>query len=207
MAEEVKREALVNQVRALSPTVDNLRLMLGEARHAFNRHDLKKLDEMARLKDEIIFGLDPIFEQVETGLEKGPAAEKPELQKLQGVLTQLERMADKVADLAGPIRRKGNKGTILSDRDFFHVNDLFSQQTGLMRALVDVLHHNDPSLKAYLRQEAEKLRESCFLDEVEHESRMTLSLGQPEAWSIYLDILAHYREILGNLIELLKILG
>ncbi len=116
-------------------------------------------------------------------------------------------MADKIAGLADPIRRKGNHGAILSDKDFFHVNDLFSQQMGLMRALVDIFHHDDPSLKAYLMNEAQKLRDSCFLDEVEHETRMTYSTGQPDAWSIYLDILSHSREILGYLMGIVEILG
>jgi hypothetical protein len=35
---------------------------------------------------------------------------------------------------------------------------------------------------------------------------MTDSLGQPDAWSIYLDILDHSREILGHLMDILKIL-
>ena len=59
MAEELKKKAFLNQLKALCSTVDNLRLMLGEARHAFNRHSLAKLEEIARLKDEITFALDP----------------------------------------------------------------------------------------------------------------------------------------------------
>ena len=70
MAEELKKEAFLNQLKALCPTVDNLRLMLGAARHAFNRHSLAKLEEIARLKDDITFALDPIFEQVEAASGK-----------------------------------------------------------------------------------------------------------------------------------------
>jgi Na+/phosphate symporter len=207
MAEELKKKAFLGQLKALSPTVDNLRLMLGAARHAFNRHSLAKLEEMARLQDEVTFALDPVFEQVEAGLRKSSETDKPYLLKLQGIITHLELMAHKIAGLAEPIRRKGNHGAILSDRDFFHINDLFSQQMGFMRALVDIFHYDDVSLKAYLQYESQKLKDTCFLNKMEHGSQMTESLGQPDAWSIYLDILEHSREILGHLMDILKILG
>jgi len=83
---------------------------------------------------------------VEGGLGKSSEADKPYLLKLQGIITHLELMADKIAGLAEPIRRKGNHGAILSDRDFFHINDLFSQQMGFMRALVDIFHYDDVSI-------------------------------------------------------------
>ncbi len=207
MAEELRKKAFRDQLKALCPTVDNMRLMLGAARHAFNRHSQGELEEIARLQDTITLDLDPVFEQVEMGLEKGPEADKPYLLKLQGILSHLELMADKIAGLADPIRRKGNHGAILSDKDFFHINDLFSQQTGFMRALVDIFQQDDASLKAYVLNESQKFRDSCFQDEVEHETRMMDSPGQPDAWSIYLAILDHFREILGHLIDMVKILG
>jgi hypothetical protein len=36
MGEELKKEAFRSQLKALCPIVDNLRLMLGAAQHAFN---------------------------------------------------------------------------------------------------------------------------------------------------------------------------
>lgn len=207
MADDLKKDAFRDHLKALCSTLDNLRLMLGAARHAFNRHSLSKLEEIARLQDDIMYDLEPIFEQVEAGLGRSSEVNKPYLLKLKEILSHLELMADKIAALADPIRRKGNHGAILSDKDFFHVNDLFSQQMGLMRALVDIFHNDDASLKAYLLNEGQKLRGSCFLDEVEHETRMTNSPGQPDAWSIYLDILDHSREILGHLMDIVKILG
>jgi Na+/phosphate symporter len=202
MAKELKKEALLDQLKALCPTVDNLRLMLGAARHAFNRHSLAKLEEIAQLKDNIIFDLDPFFEQLEADLGKSPEADKPHLQRLQRILSHLELMVDKIAGLAEPIRRKGNRGAIFSDKDFFHVNDLFSQQMGLMRALVDIFLYDDASLKAYVLDESKKLRGTCFQEEVEHETRMMDGPGQYNAWSIYLIILDHFREILGHLLEI-----
>jgi len=207
MAEALKEKAFRDKLKALCPTVDNLRLMLGAARHAFNRHSRAKLEELAGLQDEITLDLDPFFEQLEAGRRKSPEADKPDLLKLQGILSHLELMADKIVGLADPIRRKGNQGAILSDKDFCHVNDLFSQQMGLMRALVDIFLYDDASLKAYVLHESQKLRGVCSLEEVEHETRMMDGPGQFNAWSVYLAILDRFREILGHLIDIVKTLG
>ena len=180
--------------------------MLGEARHAFNRHSLAKLAEIARLKDDLTYDLDPFFEQVEAAQAKPAAADDPYLQKLQGILSHLEFMGNRIAGLAEPIRRKGNQGVILSDEDFFHVNDLFSRQMGFMRALVDIFLYNDVSLKAYVLKESQNLRDTCFKEEVSHESRMMDSPGQHNAWAVYLAILERFQEILGHLVDIVQIL-
>ena len=57
--------------------------------------------------------------QVETVLENALEAEKPDLIKIQEILTQLELMSVKIDGLADPRRRKGNQGTILPDKDLF----------------------------------------------------------------------------------------
>lgn len=207
MTEGFKKEAFLDHLKALCPTVDNLRLMLGAARHAFNRHSLVKLKEMALLQEDITLDLDPIFERVEAGLGKSPGADKPDLLKLQGILSHLEFAADSIARLADPIRRKSNHGAIFSDKEFFHVNDLFAQEMGFMRALVDIFLYNDAALKSYVLAESQKVRGTCFQDVVTHETRMLDSPGFHNAWSIYLDILDHFREILGHLMDIVKILG
>ncbi len=56
-------------------------------------------------------------------------------------------------------------------------------------------------------KQAREVMNSCFLDEVEHETLMTDSPGQPHAWSIYLAILDHFRQILAQLMDIVKILG
>jgi Na+/phosphate symporter len=180
--------------------------MLGAARHAFNRHSLEELENIARLHENFTLDIDPFFEQVEAGLAAASEPDKEGLLKLQKVLANLEFMADKIGALAEPIRRKGNHGAILSDKDFFHVNDLFSQQMGFMRALVDIFQYNDASLKAYVLQKSQNLRDTCFSDQVEHETRMMDSPGQPDAWSIYLAILDQFRDILANLITIVETL-
>jgi Na+/phosphate symporter len=206
MAEDLTKEAFSGQLKALCPLVDNLRLMLGAARHAFNRHSLAKLEEIAELRDDLTLDIDPFFELVEAGLGKGAETDKPNYLKLREILSHLEFTGAKIAGLADLIRHKGNHGAIFADKDFFQVNDLFSRQTGLLRALVDIFHYDDASLKAYLLHEGEELRASCFQDQVEHQTRM-VSHGQPDDWSIYLDMLDHFRQILGHLMDIVKILG
>jgi Na+/phosphate symporter len=204
MAEELKKEAFLDQLKALCPTVDNMRLMLGAARHAFNRHSQVELEKISRLQDTFTQDIDPFFEQVEAGLKKASEADKPDLLKLQRILTHLELISNKIYGLAESIRLKGNHDVILSDKEFFHVNDLLSQQAGFMRALVDIFQHNDAALKAYVLNESRQVMEACFRDEVNHETRMMDSPGQPDAWSIYIAILEHFRDILGHLITIVE---
>jgi Na+/phosphate symporter len=206
MPTESNQESLSDRLKALCPLVDNLRLMLGEARHAFNRHSLAKLAEIAELQDDLTLDLDPMFEQLEADLEGKSEADAPDLLKFKEILSHVEHLADRIAALAEPIRRKGNQGVILSDKDFFRVNDLFAQEMGLMRALVDIFLYGDASLKAYVLKESQSVRDTCFQEEVTHESRMMDSPGQHNAWAVYIAILERFGEISVHLLEIVKIL-
>ncbi len=204
MGEEQRQQDFKDQVKALCPLVENMRLMIAAARHAFNRHSQAQLEEMARLQQDFTLDIDPFFEQVERGLKKGSAADKPYLLKLQKILTNLELMTDKIARMADHLRHKANHGAILSDQDFFAVNNLFSQLTGFMRSLVDIFQINDASMKAYVLQESDNLTAGWFKSETDHETKMMDTPGQPDAWSIYLAILEISREILGHLEDIVK---
>ena len=200
MEKDFTKLSFREQLKTLNPLVDILRRMLGAARHAFNRHSQKELETISELKETFTLNSDPFFEQVETAVEKTSQTEKSDLLRIRGILTQLELMAHKISGLVEPIRRKGNRGIILSDRDFFQVNDLFSQQTGFMRALVDIFQQNDPALKAYVLNESRQVRDTCFQDESAHQTGMMDSPGQPGAWSIYINILDSFRDSLEHLI-------
>jgi hypothetical protein len=78
---------------------------------------------------------------------------------------------------------------------------------GLMRALVDIFLYDDASLKAYVFDESQKVRGTCFQEKVDHETRMMDGPGQHNAWSIYLAILDRFREILGHLMDIVRSLG
>jgi Na+/phosphate symporter len=204
MTEQQLEKAFRDDLKALCPLVDYLRLMIAAARHAFNRHSLAQLEEMARLRQDFTLDIDPFFEKVEKILKKGSEAEKPYGLKLQKILTHLELMAAKIGSLADHLRYKANRGAILSDQDFYAVNNLFSQLTGFMRSLVDIFEVNDASMKAYVLQECQKLTDTWFRSQTDHEANMMDTLGQPGAWSVYLAILELSREITGRLADIIK---
>lgn len=206
MAQQIKDKTKAKQWERLCPIVDNMRLMLGASRHAFNRHSAAELEEVARLQDIITLDLDLIFEEVELALEKTPEVDKPFWLQLQGVLTHLEIIGANIVALEGPIRKKIRSNVMLADQDVMHVNDLFSHQMGFMRSLVDIFTLNDPLLKKYLQQESERLIAECYAAATEHETRMMDSFGQPQAWSVYLTLLEHTRIILHHLIDIIKLM-
>ena len=73
-----------------------------------------------------------------------------------------------------------------------------------MRTLSDILAVDDATLKTYLVQEGRKLAEECYRLETRHETEMMDTPGQPEAWSVFLAILAASREVAGHLTEIVK---
>jgi Na+/phosphate symporter len=204
MTEIQAAQAFQEKLKKLCPLVDNIRLMVEAARHAFNRHSTARLEKMAELHQDFTLDLDPFFEYVEAGLKHGSGADTPYLTRLKNILTHLELLADRVASLADQLRFKANHGVILSEEDLFVVNNLFSQLTGFLHSLVDILQINDPSLKAYVLQESQKQKDLWFRFEEEHRTRMMDSPGQPDAWSVYLAILERSREIVGHLGDIIK---
>ncbi|MEJ2069546.1 MAG: hypothetical protein P8X65_02870 [Syntrophobacterales bacterium] len=204
MAEKQTNNAFQDQLQALCPLVDNMRLMIAAARHAFNRHSEAELEEMGRLQKDFTLEIDPFFEEVEAGLKKASEDDKSHLLKLQKILTNLELMTDKIAGLADHLRRKAKQGAILSDYDFYSVNNLFSHLSGFLEILVDIFQVNDAPTRAFVLQESQKIRDVWFRSETDHETRMMDTPGQPNAWSIYLAILEVSREVMGYLEEIVK---
>ena len=204
MPDKHLKKAFQEQLQDLCPLVDTLRLMIGAARHAFNRHSQAQLEEMARLRKTFTLEIDPFFQYAEKGLPKGAAADRTHLQKFKEILTHLELMAEKIGGLAEHLRYKAKTGAILSDHDFYAVNNLFSTLTGFMRALVDIFELNDPALKAYVLEETRKLTDDSFRSATAHETGMADNPGQSKAWSVYLAIISASREIAGRLAEIVK---
>jgi Na+/phosphate symporter len=204
MTAEQSEQTFQEKLKELCPLVDDVRLMVEAARHAFNRHSQAQLEQMSELHKDFTLDIDPFFEDVEAGLKKGSGDDQPYLTRLQNILTHLELMAGRVASLADQLRYKANHGVILSEEDFFVVNNLFSQLTGFLHSLVDILQVNDPSLKAYVLQESQKQTDLWFRSEEDHRTRMMDSPGQPDAWSVYLAILERSREIAGHLADIIK---
>lgn len=194
------------QLAALVPLVDTLRNMLGAARHAFNRHSLPQLEELARLRDSFTLDVDPFFQDVEEGLKSPSEGAKVWLLRLQGILTHLELMAENIGDLADPIRRKITANVILGDKDLIFINDLFSRHTGLMRGLADIFAKDNAALRQYISGVCDKGIEECFAAAKDHESRMMDTLGQMHGWSIFLSMMDHARVVLRHLKDSVTIL-
>ncbi|MCL6622252.1 MAG: hypothetical protein K6T55_09150 [Syntrophobacterales bacterium] len=194
-------------LKDLCPLVDLVREMLGSARHAFNRHSRAELDKMARLHTEFSLKIDPFFQRVEEELEKPAHHGKAQWLLLKEVLSRLELLAHEISRLAEPLQQKANRGAILSDQDLFQVNDAFSRLTGMLRTLADVFATDDPALKAYIRQECERLEQECFGHQAAHQGRMMDSPGQPGAWAVYVALLQRFRDCIGHLRPLVESLG
>ena len=207
MAPQLTANAWREQLGALCPTVDNLRRMLGTARHAFNRHSTEDFAELVRLLDAVSLALDPVFEKTEKALQNPGAADRPYWGRLHEVITHLELMGAAIVALENPIREKIKDNIIFSDKDFIHINQVFTHHTGLLRALADIFTTDNASLKDYVLQESEALITGGFAAVAAHESHTLESLGQPKAWSIYLSLLDHSRIIVRHLMDVVKAVG
>jgi Na+/phosphate symporter len=206
MKKEYAKKYYHDTLLALSPTVDNIRLMIGSIRHAFNRSNLAELEEVYRLQDIITLDLDELFEEIELAQAEPANAGNIYLRKLSGILGQLEHIADEMKRLGEPIQRKIRESTLIADKDFFHVNDLFTHIKGLLRGLADLFHAENPPLKRYLLGEADHLLEHCFTAATDHANTMTYSFGHPHAFAIYLEMLEKFKLILNHLKNIVKIM-
>lgn len=190
---------------ALSPAVDQLRRLTGTIRHAFNRSSMAELAEADRLQDVITLDLDEYFEEVEAAQAVAAHNGNPYLKKISGILGHLEHIGDELKKMGAPIARKIKASTLVSDKDYFHLNDLFTHTIGLLRGLADLFHAENKPLKRYLLTEASNLIEGCFQAEVEHDLQMVQSFGQPQAFAIYLELLERFKKILNHLTDIVKI--
>jgi Na+/phosphate symporter len=192
---------------ALSPSVDNIRQMVGATRHAFNRRSLVELEEIKQLQEDIItLDLDEFFEEIELAQAEPGNADNFYLRKLYGILGQLEHIADELKKLGEPIRRKIKESALIADKDYFHINDLFTHVKGLLRGLADLFHAENPPLKRYLLGEADHMLEHCFTAATEHETTMTHSFGHPHAFAIYLEMLEKFKLVLNHLKNIVTIM-
>jgi Na+/phosphate symporter len=191
----------------LAASVDNLRHMIGAARQAFNRSSLAELEEILRLQDIVTLDLDEYFEEIELAQSEPANAENAYLKKLYGILGHLEHSADEIKQMTEPIRRKIKEATLFPDKDYFHVNDLFTHIKGFLRGLADLFHAENPSLKKYLLSEADDLLAHCFRAVTEHETTMTHSFGHPHAFAIYLEMIENFKLMLNHLKNIILIMA
>jgi Na+/phosphate symporter len=209
---ESQPQAALNQpsdelVDALSPVIENLRRMLGAARHAFNRDSLEDVQELTRLQGVTSQEIKATLEQVESATAKRPEAERIRLVRIHEILNHMQLICENIAALGEPIRKKILDKLLFTDKAFFDVNYVFTHQTGLMRSLLDFLKTDNQLLRKYSEEEAQNLIEVCLNAATEHENRLIEGICLPQASPVFLGILDHMRLICRHVLGVVKLRG
>ena len=205
-------QAALNQpydelVDALSPVIENLRRMLGAARHAFNRNNIEDVQELTRLRGVTSQEITATLEQVESATAKRPEAERVPLVRIHEMLNHLQLISENIAALGEPIRKKILDKLLFTDKAFFDVNYVFTHQTGLMRSLLDFLKTDNQLLRKYSEEEAQNLIQVCLNAATEHENRLIEGICLPQASPVFLGILDHMRLICRHVLGVVKLRG
>ena len=209
---ESQPQAALNQpfdelVDALSPVIENLRRMLGAARHAFNRNNLEDVQELTRLRGVTSQEIKATLEKVESATAKRPEAERIRLVRIHEILNHMQLICENIAALGEPIRKKILDKLLFTDKAFFDVNYVFTHQTGLMRSLLDYLKTDNQLLRKYSEEEAQNLIEVCLNAATEHENRLIEGICLPQASPVFLGILDHMRLICRHVLGVVKLRG
>jgi Na+/phosphate symporter len=209
---ESQPQAALNQpsdelLDALSPVIENLRRMLGAARHAFNRNNIEDVQELTRLREATSQEIKATLEQVESATAKRPEAERVRLVRIHEILNHLQLICENIAALGEPIRKKILDKLLFTDKGFFDVNYIFTHQTGLMRSLLDFLKTDNQLLRKYSEEEAQNLIQVCLNAATEHENRLIEGICLPQASPVFLGILDHMRLICRHVLGVVKLRG
>jgi len=192
---------------ALSPTIENLRRMLGAARHAFNRNSLEDLQELSRLRGVTSQEIKATLEQVESATTEKSEAERVPLVRIHEILNHLQLICENIAALGEPIRKKIIDKLLFTDKAFFDVNYIFTHQTGLMRSLVDFLKTDNQLLRKYAEEEAQNIIQVCLNAATEHENRLIEGICLPQASPVFLGSLDNMRLICRHVLGIVKLRG
>lgn len=190
---------------SLSPAVENLRRMLGAARHAFNRDSLDDLQEVVRLRGAVAQEIKTIVEQMEDATAARSEAERARLLRIGEMLNHLGLICENIAALADPIRIKIEDKLLFTDKAFFDINYIFTHQTGLMRSLLDIIRTENQLLRRYTEEEGQNLIQVCLNAATEHETRMIEGLCLPQASPIFLGILDRMQVICWHVLGIVRL--
>jgi len=192
---------------ALSPTIENLRRMLGAARHAFNRNSLEDLQELTRLRGVTSQEIKATLEQLESATAEKSEAERVPLVRIHEILNHLQLICENIAALGEPIRKKIIDRLLFTDKAFFDVNYVFTHQTGLMRSLLDFLRTDNQLLGRYAEEEGQNIIQVCLNAATEHENRLIEGICLPQASPVFLGMLDHMRLICRHVLGIVKLRG
>lgn len=192
---------------ALSPTIENLRRMLGAARHAFNRNSLEDLQELTRLRGVASGEIKKTLEQLARTTAEKSEAEPVSLVRIHEILNHLQLICENITALVEPIRKKNLDKLLFTDKAFFDVNYIFTHQTGLMRSLLDIVRTDNQLLRRYAEEEGQNLIQVCLNAATEHENRLIEGICLPQASPVFLGMLDHMRIICRHVLGIVKLRG
>ncbi len=190
----------------LGPIVDELRIMVGAARNAFNRNSRTDLEELKKIKEAVDRDIKEATSQMEAAIPGKSETEKTALLRLHSILSHLEIMSENIAGLAEPIRKKIQDGVLFTDKAFSQTNYLFNHQTGMLRSLLDIIKTDNDFLKKYVLEEGRVLIQLCLDVATEHETRMIEGLCMPQASPIFLAMLDRMRLIWRHVLAIVRLL-
>lgn len=190
----------------LGPIVDELRIMVGTARNAFNRNSRTDLEELKKIKERVDRDIKEATSQMEAAIPGKSENEKTALLRLHSILSHLEIMSENIAGMSEPIRKKIQDGVLFTDKAFSQTNYLFNHQTGMLRSLLDIIKTDNDFLKKYVLEEGRVLIQLCLDVATEHETRMIEGLCMPQASPIFLAMLDRMRLIWRHVLAIVKLL-
>jgi len=197
---------LKEQWAQLGPVVDQLIIMTGTARDAFNRHHRQLVTDLNQQHEDVAQKINAVSDQLEDLLPKKSGSEKSALLQLHSMLSHLSVIGDNLAQLSEPLQKKIQGAVLFSDKAVAQTNYLFDHQAGILRSLVDIVHTDNAYLKKYVVEEGQKLLQACLEFATEHEARLIEGLCLPQAGPIFLAILDRMRTITQHELEIVNIL-
>ena len=194
-------------LEAIGPAIDNLRRMLGAARHGFNRDSLDDLQEVNRLQGVAAEEIKAIVKRVGSATVAKSDAERAPLLRVHEILSRLGLARENISALGDAIRKKIEDKLLFTDKAFFDINYIFTHQTGLMRSLLDVVRTDNQLLRRYLEEEGQNLIQVCLNAATEHETRLIEGLCLPQSSPVFLSILDHMRTICSHVLGIVRLRG
>ena len=188
------------------PIFDKLGDMVGAARDAFNRHSRASLEHLKQLQGELIPEIKDAVEDFGNLAAKASADRRASLLRMQSILTHLLVLGDTLEGLSDPIGRKMREGVLFSDKAVAQANQLFDQQAGVLRSMMDVLKTDNDFLKRYVLEEGERLVQNCNDFATEHEARLIEGLCLPQAAPLFLAMLDGMRTTGQHDVDIARIL-
>lgn len=176
-----------------SPIFDKLGAMVGATRDAFNRHSGTSLERLKKLHGELDPEIRKAIEDLGALAAKSPGDQRSSLIRLQSILTRLQVVGETLEGMSVPIARKIKEGVLFSDKAVAQANQLFDQEAGILRSILDVLKTDNDFLKRYVMEEGERLVRSCNDFATEHETRLIEGVCQPQAAPLFLIMLDRLR--------------